>query len=166
MPRALRLTPLQYSTLAARFDSPALVASAARARARAGRGGHSALVDSTVELLNVMPEVAWAHKFNTGALRSPDGERMIRFAFKGCADILGQMRTGHLLACECKTGKDAPTDDQIAFLKAVHRAGGCALWIRSATSAVGIVRLWAQKELLGRMTPAGEDPQWMPRGTA
>lgn len=146
MSRALRLTPLQFSTLAARFDRPAIVAPRARERARAGRGGHAALVAACVELLNVLPEVAWAHKFNTGALPSPDGQRMIRFAFKGCADILGQMRSGHFLAVECKTAKDEPTEDQLAFLQRVDRAGGCAMWVRDAAGAGRIVRLWAQRE--------------------
>lgn len=159
---AFRLTPAQFNALAARFDQPAIVAPRARERARAGRGGHAALVAATVELLNVLPEVAWAHKFNTGQMPSPDGERMIRFAFKGCADILGQLRTGHFLAVECKTPKDEPTDDQIAFLQRVDRAGGCALWVRDASTAGKIVRLWAQKELRDRMQPAGR--VWMSQG--
>lgn len=145
MSRVLRLTTAQFAVLAARLDSPVIVAPRARERARAGRGGHAALVAAVVELLNVLPQVAWAHKFNTGQMPSPDGQRVIRFAFKGCADVLGQMATGEFLAVECKTAKDTPTADQMAFLNRVDRAGGCAGWVRDSAAAARLVRCWAEQ---------------------
>jgi hypothetical protein len=145
MSRSLRLTSEQFKTLAGRLDRPPIVAPRARERARAGRGGHSALVAAVVELLNVLPVVAWAAKFNTGQMRSPDGQRVIRFAFKGCADVLGQMATGEFMAIECKSATDTPTDDQRAFLERVDRAGGCAGWVRTTQQATILVRLWAEQ---------------------
>lgn len=144
MTRTLRLTPEQFGRLAGRLVTGATppVGTHARARARAGRGGHSALVAAVVERLNVMREVAWCHKFNTGHLRSPDGKRVIRFAFVGCADILGQMASGEFLAIECKVGKDKPTDDQRAFLERVDRSGGCAGCVYTTDQAVRQVELW------------------------
>lgn len=97
-----------------------------------------------------MREVAWCHKFNTGHLRSPDGKRMIRFAFVGCADVLGQMATGEFLAIECKTGKDKLTDDQRAFLERVDRAGGCAGYVYTVDHAVRQVELWMRRALRAR----------------
>lgn len=144
---------MQFSVLAAGFDPPAIVAPRARERARRGRGGHAGLVAATVEILNALPEVAWAYKFNTGMMRSPDGKRMIRFAFVGCADILGQMRTGHFLAIECKTAKDTPTPEQLAFLERVDRAGGCAGWVRDVAQASLLVRSWAAKKASEGMEP-------------
>jgi hypothetical protein len=145
MSRALRLTSDQFKALAGRLERPPIAAPRARERARAGRGGHAALVAAVVELLNALPLVAWAAKFNTGQMRSPDGKRVIRFAFKGCADVLGQMATGEFLAIECKTPADRPTDDQQAFLERVDRAGGCAGWIRTTQQAHILVRLWAEQ---------------------
>lgn len=140
MTRALRLTPEQFKALAGRLDGPAPRRSTRTAHRQTRRGGHSALVASVVELLNLLPEVAWAHKFNTGQMRSPDGARVIRFSFVGCADVLGQMATGEFLAVECKTENDYPTTEQLAFLGHVDRAGGCAGWVRNTAQVSRLVR--------------------------
>jgi hypothetical protein len=100
-----------------------------------------------VDVLNASRLVAWAAKFNTGQMRSPDGKRVIRFAFKGCADILGQMATGEFLAIEVKTERDKPTADQLAFLERVRAAGGCADWVRDAAGALRQVECWARERL-------------------
>ena len=55
------------------------------------------------------PRVAWVHRFNTGAhvvighnKAGKPTRRFIRYAFTGCADLLGQLTTGQFLAIECK----------------------------------------------------------------
>lgn len=76
------------------------------------------------------PRIAWAHRFNTGAMEV-DG-RFVKFAFAGCSDILGQLTDGRFLAIECKRYGKHPTPAQQAFLLNVSRHGGCAFVARSA----------------------------------
>jgi hypothetical protein len=84
-------------------------------------------------ILEAHPAVAWAKRMNTGAgkLLYPDGKnsRFIRFGFPGLSDIIGQLRAGRFLACECKRKGEKPTDDQNAFLDTVNAAGGLGFWI-------------------------------------
>ena len=69
--------------------------------------------------------VAWAHRMNVGGMVNAAGQH-VRFGFKGCSDIIGQLVTGEFLAIECKRLGERPTDDQVAFLGRVQRAGGVA----------------------------------------
>ncbi len=82
--------------------------------------------------------VAWAHRFNIGAhaitTTDPAGQvkrRFVRYAFPGCADILGQLVTGHFLAIEVKRRGGCVRPLQRAFLEQVRRGGGLALLARS-----------------------------------
>ncbi|EXJ13882.1 hypothetical protein [Imhoffiella purpurea] len=88
--------------------------------------------------LAVDRRVAWAKRFNTGAqvIEGQDRQgrrkrRFIRYAFPGCADVLGQLASGHFLAIECKRHGEKPTPEQAAFLEDVSRAGGLAIVGRS-----------------------------------
>lgn len=78
--------------------------------------------------------VAWAYRFNTGAriVREFDAngcpkERRIQYAFKGCADILGQLVDGRFLAIECKSQKGRARPLQADFLEAVRMNKGVAI---------------------------------------
>jgi hypothetical protein len=82
--------------------------------------------------------VAWASKFNSGAhvkqgvdSRGKPTRRFIRYAFVGCADVLGQMADGRFLAIEVKVGRDTLSGDQEAFLSRVRAAHGVAIEARS-----------------------------------
>ena len=82
--------------------------------------------------------VAWVQRFNTGAHVTaetpPSGKpkrRFIRYAFPGCADLLGQLRDGRFLAVEVKTRTGRVSPAQQAFLATVARHGGVALLARS-----------------------------------
>lgn len=93
-----------------------------------------AIQADVLRYLAIDRRVAWARRFNTGATRieSRDAKgrparRFIRFAFPGCADILGQLASGHFLAVEVKRPSTGPTDEQAAFLAQVNAAGGLAL---------------------------------------
>ena len=67
--------------------------------------------------------VAWCERQNTGAAKV--GGRFIKFGWKGCSDILGQLKDGRLLAVECKRLKGGKlSDDQILFLERVRKHGG------------------------------------------
>ena len=83
------------------------------------------------------PRVAWAHRFNSGAhvltgidAQGRETRRFVRYAFPGCADILGQLVTGHLLAIEVKRKGGRVRPEQRRFLAQVGRAGGLALLAR------------------------------------
>ena len=67
--------------------------------------------------------VAWCERQNTGAAKV--GGRFIKFGWKGCSDILGQLKDGRLLAVECKRLKGGKlTDEQTFFLERVRQHGG------------------------------------------
>ena len=98
----------------------------------------AAILDAVLRYLSVDKRVAWAHRFNTGAqvieevdARGRKSRRFVRYAFPGCSDVLGQLRTGHFLAVETKTRVGRATAEQAAFLETVECAGGLAILARS-----------------------------------
>lgn len=56
--------------------------------------------------------------------------RFVRYAFPGCADILGQRVTDHFLAIDVKSRGERIRPKQREFLEKVRRAGGPALLAR------------------------------------
>jgi hypothetical protein len=89
-------------------------------------------------LLQAHHKVACAWRQNTGgAWLGPVGaERYVRFAFKGCSDILGMLKGGRFLAIEVKRPGVDPTGDQLEFLGRVHRGGGLAFVARDVDDVV------------------------------
>ena len=87
----------------------------------------AALVE-VLKALNMHPAVAWCERMNSGAARI--GARFVRFGFKGCPDVLGQLKNGRLLGVEvkAKTGRLRP--EQAVFLERIRRAGGVAFVAR------------------------------------
>ncbi len=81
----------------------------------------AALVE-VLKALRTHPAVSWCERMNSGA--APIGARFVRFGFKGCPDVLGQLRDGRLLGVEVKgpTGKLRP--EQAVFLERIRCAGG------------------------------------------
>lgn len=80
-------------------------------------------------------KVAWAERMNTGAARikNPGStkDRFVKFAFRGCPDIIGQLTDGRFLAVEVKKydGKPAEkklSEHQKAFLELVEKHNGAA----------------------------------------
>ena len=57
--------------------------------------------------------------------------RFIRFGFKGCSDIIGQLKDGRFLAIEAKRPGGLPTPDQINFMLKVARHKGVAFVAQS-----------------------------------
>ena len=87
-----------------------------------------------LQYLALCPNVAWAQRFNTGAASSTyttkEGrthKRFVRFGFTGCPDIIGQLKSGHLLAIECKRKGGKTTESQEAFLRTVSDNRGLAI---------------------------------------
>ena len=93
------------------------------------------VLNAVLRYLKRDARVAWAERFNTGAhaIEGSTGRRFVRYAFKGCPDILGQLVTGHFLAIEVKRpGRSATaSEEQQAFLARVTANGGCAILARS-----------------------------------
>ncbi len=76
------------------------------------------------------PAVAWAERQNSGAIRV--GQRFVRFGWRGCADVLGQLKDGRLLACEVKARRGRLRPEQAVFLDRVRRFGGVSIVARGA----------------------------------
>ena len=52
--------------------------------------------------------------------------RFVRFGFKGCPDVLGQLRDGRLLGVEVKAKAGRLRPEQADFLERIRGAGGVA----------------------------------------
>lgn len=83
--------------------------------------------------------LAWFARINTGAVKF-DNNRFVKFAFKGCADIVGQTKKGQFLAIEVKREGEIPTEAQDAFLHKVDSNGGRAGYATSVAEAESIVK--------------------------
>lgn len=87
-----------------------------------------------LQYLAVCPQVAWAERMNSGAVKIPvpgGKDRFIRYGFPGCADIIGQLKDGRFLAIEVKSRTGRATEAQAAFLKRVATSGGVSGVVRS-----------------------------------
>lgn len=87
----------------------------------------AALVE-VLKALKAHPAVAWCERMNSGAARM--GARFVRFGFKGCPDVLGQLRDGRLLGVEVKGPSGRLRPEQAFFLERVRGAGGVAFMAR------------------------------------
>ena len=113
-----------------------------------------AIQDAVLRYLALDRRVAWAHRFNTGATRidardargRPTRSRFVRFAFPGCSDILGQLRTGHFLAVEVKRPSTKPTPEQAAFLAQVNTARGLGVVARSLDDVIAALDAFCPRE--------------------
>lgn len=84
-----------------------------------------------VEVLKALvthPAVAWCERMNSGAARI--GARFVRFGFKGCPDVLGQLRDGRLLGVEVKSQTGRLRPEQAVVLERIREAGGVAFVAR------------------------------------
>ena len=74
--------------------------------------------------------VAWVERQNTGAIMV--NGRFIKFGWRGCSNLLGQLTDGRLLAVECKRPKGGKlSDDQAFFLEQVRNHGGVSFVAKS-----------------------------------
>ena len=87
----------------------------------------AALVE-VLKALNAHPAVVWCERMNTGAARI--GARFVRFGFRGCPDVLGQLRDGRLLGVEVNSPTGRLRPEQAFFLERVRGAGGVAFTAR------------------------------------
>ena len=87
-----------------------------------------------LERLQALGKVAWYSRMNTGAgklQRGKDMSQFIRFGFKGCPDVLGQLCDGRALAIEVKRPSGRVSIEQAAFLEKSSKYHACAFVARS-----------------------------------
>ena len=87
----------------------------------------AALVE-VLKALSAHPAVAWVERMNSGAVKI--GSRFVRFGWKGCPDVLGQLKDGRLIGVEVKAPKGKLRPEQAVFLERIRHAGGVAFVAR------------------------------------
>ncbi|HJV75180.1 MAG TPA: VRR-NUC domain-containing protein [Noviherbaspirillum sp.] len=97
--------------------------------ARVNDKSEAAALLEVLKTLRAHPLVAWCERMNSGAARI--GSRFVRFGFKGCPDVLGQLKDGRLLGVEVKAAKGKLRPEQSLFLERIRAAGGVAFVARS-----------------------------------
>lgn len=102
----------------------------------------AALVE-VLQALSAHPAVAWCERMNSGAMRI--GKRFVRFGWKGCPDVLGQLKDGRLLGVEVKAAKGKLRPEQTIFLERIRLAGGVAFMARDCRD------VFCELEKAGRM---------------
>ena len=95
---------------------------------RANRRPEAAALVEVLKALRTHPAVAWCERMNTGAAKVEG--RFIRFGFKGCPDVLGQLKDGRLLGVEVKAQAGRLRPEQALFLERIRCAGGVAFVAR------------------------------------
>ena len=95
---------------------------------RTNRRPEAAALVEVLKALRTHPAVAWCERMNSGAAKVEG--RFIRFGFKGCPDVLGQLKDGRLLGVEVKAAKGRASPEQAAFLGRIRGAGGVAFIAR------------------------------------
>lgn len=111
-------------------------------RLRALDATEAQILASILAYLRRDRRVAWVERFNVGAARvaQADGrERFVRFAFRGCSDLLGQLTDGRLLAIEVKTRVGRVRPEQEAFIARVRDGQGVGLIARSVDDVVAAI---------------------------
>ena len=95
---------------------------------RTNRRPEAAALVEVLKALRTHPAVAWCERMNTGAAKVEG--RFIRFGFKGCPDVLGQLKDGRLLGVEVKAKAGRLRPEQALFLERIRGAGGVAFVAR------------------------------------
>ncbi|MBK5204214.1 MAG: VRR-NUC domain-containing protein [Polaromonas sp.] len=89
----------------------------------------SAALVEVLKALKAHPAVSWCERMNSGAARI--GARFVRFGFRGCPDVIGQLRDGRFLGCEVKSATGRARPEQTLFLERINQAGGLGFIARN-----------------------------------
>jgi len=86
------------------------------------------------QALKAHPAVSWCERMDSGVARI--GARFVRLGFRGCPDVLGQLKDGRLRGMEVKgpTGRLRP--EQSAFLERIRCAGSAAFMDRGLPDVI------------------------------
>lgn len=116
----------------------------------------SAALVEVLKALRAHPAVSWCERMNSGAARM--GSRFVRFGFKGCPDVLGQLRDGRLLGVEVKgpTGRLRP--EQSIVLGRIRDAGGVAFMARDCRDVLRELENNQRKSNIARGESVTEPP--------
>lgn len=95
----------------------------------------AALVE-VLKALKTHPAVCWANGMISGAVRM--GGQFVRFGFRGCPVVLGQLKDGRLLGVKVKGPADRLRAEQAVFLDHVSAYGGGIRGVRSARRAAPV----------------------------
>lgn len=90
----------------------------------------AALIE-VLRALRAHPAVSWVERQNSGVTK--EGGRFIRYGWRGCSDVLGQLMDGRFLAVEVKSSTGRLRPEQVAFLGRVRDAGGVAFVARNCS---------------------------------
>lgn len=88
----------------------------------------AAALAEVMQTLRCHPLVAWCERMNSGAAKI--GDRFVRFGWKGCPDVLGQLKDGRLLGVEVKAKDGRLRPEQSLFLERIRQAGGVGFMAR------------------------------------
>lgn len=124
----LRLTQAEHDAIVDRVKMGRPLGSKDKRKRRPGTGLYqreATIQKAIIAYLNLHPNVAWCVRLNSGVM-TIEG-RLFKASFRGCSDIIGQLKDGRFLAVEVKRPNRKPTDDQAAFLHKVSSNGGVAL---------------------------------------
>lgn len=102
---------------------------------RAQSPDEALVLNAVLRYLKIERRVAWAQRMNSGSMWMPGApgqrERFVRFGFKGCPDVMGQMTDGRFLAVECKRPGGRKRPEQIAFIDLAQQHGAVACFAES-----------------------------------
>jgi hypothetical protein len=88
----------------------------------------AAALKEVIKALATHPSIAWCERMNSGAAKI--GNRFVRFGWRGCPDVIGQLRDGRFVGVEVKSSKGRLRPEQAIFLERIRRAGGVAFMAR------------------------------------
>ena len=101
---------------------------------RKNRTPESGALREVLQALYAHSAVAWCERMNSGAVKI--GSRFIRFGWKGCPDVIGQLKDGRLLGVEVKAAKGKLRPEQTLFLDRIRCAGGVAFMARDCRDVI------------------------------
>lgn len=102
----------------------------------------AAVLSSILRALRIHPAVVWSHRMNSGAGKLQVGKshsQFIRFGFKGCPDIIGQLKTGHALLIEVKRPSGRVAPEQASFIERARDNGAVAFVARSVADVFAVL---------------------------
>lgn len=126
--------PLSSGTDATKTPQKPVQRKSGAFRLKAQSPDEALVLNAVLRYLRVERRVVWAQRMNSGAAKVPAAggkERFLRFGFKGCPDVLGQLTDGRFLAVECKRPGGKRRDEQVAFVGLARAHGAVALFADS-----------------------------------
>lgn len=84
----------------------------------------AAALREVIRTLSTHPKVAWVERMNSGVAQI--GLRWVKFGFKGCPDVIGQLVDGRFIGVEVKSDAGILSQEQAAFITMIKQFNGVA----------------------------------------